>query len=50
MADCLFDYLDTDKTGRLTLEKFIRNLEFVIDASDAEKVEFLFKIFDRDGL
>lgn len=49
MADCLFNYLDTDKTGRLTLEKFIRNLEFIVAASDAEKVEFLFKIFDRDG-
>ena len=49
LADCLFNYLDTDKTGRLTLEKFIRNLEFIIGASDAEKVAYLFKIFDRDG-
>ena len=49
LADCLFNYLDTDKTGRLTLEKFIRNLEFIVAASDAEKVEFLYKIFDRDG-
>ena len=50
LADCLFNYLDTDKSGRLTLEKFIRNLEFIVEASDNEKVEFLFKIFDRDGL
>ena len=50
LADCLFDYLDTDKTGQLTLDKFIRNLEFIVESSDNEKVEFLFKIFDRDGL
>ncbi|CAF3560809.1 unnamed protein product [Adineta steineri] len=49
LADCLFNYLDTDKTGRLTLDKFIRNLEFIVEANDNEKVEFLFKIFDRDG-
>jgi Ca2+-binding EF-hand superfamily protein len=49
LADCLFNYLDTDKTGQLTLDKFIRNLEFIVEASDTEKVEFLFKIFDRDG-
>ncbi|CAF2319582.1 unnamed protein product [Rotaria sp. Silwood2] len=49
LADCLFNYLDTDKTGQLTLDKFIRNLEFLTEANDNEKVEFLFKIFDRDG-
>ncbi|CAF1166761.1 unnamed protein product [Adineta ricciae] len=49
LADCLFNYLDTDRTGRLTLDKFIRKLEFLIEATDNEKVEFLFKIFDRDG-
>ncbi|CAF1370297.1 unnamed protein product, partial [Didymodactylos carnosus] len=49
LADCLFNYLDTDKTGLLTLDKFIKNLEYIVDASDAQKVEFLFKIFDRDG-
>ncbi|CAF2124187.1 unnamed protein product [Rotaria magnacalcarata] len=49
LADCLFNYLDTDKSGQLTLEKFIRNLEFLTEANDNEKVEFLFKIFDRDG-
>ena len=49
LAECLFHYLDTDKSGQLTLEKLIERLEFIIEANDSEKVEFLFKIFDHDG-
>ncbi len=49
LAECLFNYLDTDKTGQLTLEKLIQRLEFIVEANDCEKVEFLFKIFDHDG-
>ena len=45
----MFNYLDTDKTGLLTFTKFIERLEFIVEANDLEKVEFLFKIFDRDG-
>jgi Ca2+-binding EF-hand superfamily protein len=48
-AECLFNYLDTDKTGRLSLEKLIQRLDFIVEANDSEKVEFLFKIFDHDG-
>ncbi len=48
LAECLFNYLDTDKTGLLTFTKFIERLEFIVEANDLEKVEFLFKIFDRD--
>jgi hypothetical protein len=49
LADCLFNYLDTDKTGQLSSEKFLERLAFIVDANDSEKVEFLFKIFDHDG-
>ena len=38
-----------DKIGQLTLEKLIQRLEFIVEADDVEKVEFLFKIFDHDG-
>ena len=48
LAECLFNYLDTEKTGLLTFTKFIERLEFIVEANDLEKVEFLFKIFDRD--
>ncbi|CAF1066670.1 unnamed protein product [Adineta steineri] len=48
LAECLFNYLDVHKTGRLTLENFIQRLEFIVEANNIEKVEFLFKIFDHD--
>jgi Ca2+-binding EF-hand superfamily protein len=49
LAQCLFDYLDTDKTGRVSFEIFLQRLEFIVEANDSEKVEFLFRIFDHDG-
>jgi Ca2+-binding EF-hand superfamily protein len=49
LAECLFNYLDTDKIGQLSLEKLIQRLDFIVEAHDSEKVEFLFKIFDHDG-
>lgn len=31
------------------MEKLVERLEFIVEANDSEKVEFLFKIFDHDG-
>jgi Ca2+-binding EF-hand superfamily protein len=39
-----------EKTGLITLERLIQRLDFIVEANDSEKVEFLFKIFDHDGL
>ncbi len=49
LAERLFNYLDTDKTGQLSLENLIQRLDFIVEAHDSEKVEFLFRIFDHNG-
>lgn len=49
LAQRLFNYLDTDKSGYLTLHEFINGLEIVVNGNDQEKMEFLFKVFDIDG-
>ncbi|CAF1293744.1 unnamed protein product [Adineta ricciae] len=49
LAASLFNYLDTEKTGRLKLEVLIDKLEAIVNANDIEKLEFLFRIFDHDG-
>ena len=50
LADHLFDYLDVEKTGQLTLEKLIERLELIIESNNCDKIDILFKIFDHDGL
>ena len=49
LAKRLFNYLDTDKSGYLTLHEFINGLEVVVNGDDQEKMEFLFKVFDVDN-
>lgn len=49
LAQRLFDYLDVDKSGFLTLHEFINGLEIVVNGNEQEKMEFLFKVFDVDS-
>ena len=49
LAERLFSYLDTDKSGTLTLHEFINGLEVVVNGSQENKMQFLFKVFDVDG-
>lgn len=49
LAQRLFAYLDTEKQGYLSLHKFINGLEVVVNGSQEEKMEFLFKVFDIDN-
>jgi Ca2+-binding EF-hand superfamily protein len=49
LASRLFNYLDKDKSGTLTLHEFINGLEVVVNGSTDEKIEFLFKVFDVDN-
>ena len=49
LATRLFEYLDRDKSGTLTLHEFINGLEVVVNGNTEEKIEFLFKVFDVDG-
>ena len=49
LAHRLFDYLDRDKSGYLSLHEFINGLEVVVNGSQEEKMGFLFKVFDVDG-
>ena len=49
LANRLFDYLDKDKSGTLTLHEFINGLEVVVNGSTEEKIQFLFHVFDVDG-
>ncbi len=44
LAQRLFDYLDTEKTGFLSLHQFINGLEIVVNGPDEQKMEFLFKV------
>jgi len=49
LAERLFKYLDTDKSGYLSLHEFINGLEIVVNGDEETKMVFLFKIFDVDG-
>jgi Ca2+-binding EF-hand superfamily protein len=49
LAHRLFEYLDKDKSGTLTLHEFINGLEVVVNGTQEQKIEFLFKVFDIDG-
>lgn len=49
LAHRLFTYLDKDKSGYLSLREFINGLELIVNGSQEEKMEFLFKVFDVDG-
>ncbi len=49
LATRLFEYLDKDKSGTLTLHEFINGLEVVVNGNTNEKIDFLFKVFDVDN-
>ena len=49
LAQRLFEYLDVDKSGYLSIREFINGLEIVVNGTDQEKMEFLFNVFDVDG-
>jgi Ca2+-binding EF-hand superfamily protein/predicted ferric reductase len=49
LAARIFYYLDKDKSGTLSLHEFINGLEVVVNGSQEEKMEFLFKAFDIDN-
>ena len=51
LARRLFDYLDVNKSGCLTIREFINGLEIVVNGNDQQKMEFLFNVFDinQDG-
>lgn len=49
LAHRLFNYLDKDKSGYLSLHEFINGLEVVVNGTQEQKFEFLFKVFDMDG-
>jgi len=49
LARRLFDYLDVDKSGYLTIREFINGLEIVVNGNDQQKMEFLFNVFDIDN-
>ncbi|CAF0736842.1 unnamed protein product [Brachionus calyciflorus] len=49
LAQRLFGYLDKDGSGTLSLREFINGLEVVVNGSQEEKMEFLFKVFDVDN-
>ena len=49
LAHRLFTYLDKDKSGYLSLREFINGLEIVVNGSQEEKMQFLFRVFDVDG-
>jgi Ca2+-binding EF-hand superfamily protein len=49
LAHRLFTYLDKDKSGYLSLREFINGLEVVVNGSQEEKMQFLFRVFDVDG-
>ncbi len=49
LAERLFCYMDKDSSGTLSLHEFINGLEVVVNGSQEEKMEFLFKVFDVDG-
>lgn len=49
LAHRLFAYLDKDHSGTLSLHEFINGLEVVVNGSQEEKMEFLFKVFDVDN-
>jgi Ca2+-binding EF-hand superfamily protein len=44
LAQRLFNYLDTDRSGHLSLHEFINGLEVVVNGTKEQKVEFLFKV------
>jgi hypothetical protein len=49
LAARIFYYLDKDKSGTLSLHEFINGLEVVVNGTQEEKMEFLFKAFDIDN-
>lgn len=49
LAHRLFNYLDRDKSGTLSLCEFINGLEVVVNGTQEQKMEFLFKVFDVDN-
>jgi Ca2+-binding EF-hand superfamily protein len=49
LAERLFNYLDKDKSGTLTLHEFINGLEVVVNGNQESKMQFLFKVFDVDN-
>lgn len=52
LAHRLFAYLDDDSSGYLSMREFINGLEIIVNGSDDDRMEFLFKVFDinNDGL
>lgn len=45
LAQRLFAYIDKDCSGTVSLHEFINGLEVVVNGSQEEKIEFLFKVF-----
>lgn len=49
LAERLFAFLDKDRSGTLTLHKFINGLEVVVNGNQEAKIQFLFGVFDVDN-
>lgn len=49
LAHRLFNYLDQNNSGYLTMFEFINGLEIVVNGNRTDKMRFLFKVFDMNS-
>jgi Ca2+-binding EF-hand superfamily protein len=49
LSDRIFDVMDMDRDGDLSMDDFLKYFDVLIYGSDAEKAEITFKMIDIDG-